>query len=162
MRGFSVTRFPHELLVLGLPTGDQERTARRLVQWAARLTDVRVRDALLVVISDAGVTDTVEITGTDPGHGPAGGPPGLISAEDVTEIGSVLSPGTGAVAVLVEHVWATRLSEDVDASDLWWVAALPVPTEWVRAAGQEVAARRATTVRGGRTVLPSVPHRAAS
>ncbi len=99
-----MTRFPHEMLVLGLPAENRERALHAVLAHVAALTDVRVNDALVVVTSPGQASETVEILGSRYGVGLTAATPGVIGQEDVAEIGSVLGPDSSAVAVLVEHV----------------------------------------------------------
>ncbi len=132
--GVPVTRSRFELLILGLPAEDQQRTVRELIGQVARSPDVSVLDAVLVVMSAGAVARTREIIGTgyDPGLRTA--TPGLISNADVTEIGAILAPDGDAVAVLLEHVWVERLAASAERHRGRWVAAVPVPADHVRAA----------------------------
>lgn len=136
-----MTRFPHELLVLGLPAQDRERAVHAVIGHVVGLTDVSVVDALVVVTSAGEVTDTVEIIGTAYDPGLAAPTPGVIGEADIAEIGSVLPPDGSALALLVEHVWATRLAAGLETVRGQWVASVPVPTADVRAAQSAVAGR---------------------
>jgi hypothetical protein len=128
-----MTRLPHELLVLGLPAENRERALHAVLAHVAGLTDVRVVDALVVVMSSGEVSETMEIL--------SAATPGVIGQEDIAEIGSVLAPDGSAVAVLVEHVWATRLAAGLQTVNGRWVASVPIPADDVRAAETAAAGR---------------------
>jgi hypothetical protein len=132
--GVAVTGAPQELLVLALPAENrsaesQQSAAQAVIGKVLRLTDLRILDALVVVTASGRAPEAVEIIGTAHDPGLSSATPGLINAEDVAEIGSVLAPDGGAVALLVEHVWATRLSVELEALNARWVGSVPVPTD---------------------------------
>jgi hypothetical protein len=137
-----VSRFPHELLVLGVPAQDRERTVREVIERVGALTDITVVDALLVVMSSGEVAEMIEIIGTACDPGLMSATPGLISDEDVVEIGSVLAPDGTAVALLVKHVWVSRLAQDFETLSAHWLASVLVPTDRVRAAEKAASRRR--------------------
>jgi hypothetical protein len=132
--GVSVTRFPYELLVLGLPVEEPEQTVGEVIEQMAGMPGVRIVDLLMVVMSAGAVAGTVEIIGTKDDRGLHAATPGLIGRQDITEIGSILAPDGTAVALLVEHVWATRLAASIAALRGQWIASVQVPAEHVMAA----------------------------
>jgi hypothetical protein len=103
------------------------------------LTDITVVDALVVVMSSGEVAEMVEIIGTACDPGLTSATPGLISDEDVSEIGAVLAPDGTAVALLVKHVWVSRLDEDFETLSAHWLASVLVPTDRVRTAEKAVS-----------------------
>jgi hypothetical protein len=133
-RGNSVTWLPYDLLVLGLPVEQPEDTVGEVIKQVVGSPGVRIVDALMLVMSAGVVAETVEIIGTKDDPGVPAAIPGLIGEQDIAEIGSILAPDGNAVAVLVEHVWATRLAASVAALRGQWIASVRVPEEHVRAA----------------------------
>ena len=65
---------------------------------------------------------------------------GLLSEEDVDDLGDGLEPGSSAAMLVFEHVWATRFRDAVLHSGGELVASVRVPKEVV----DEVVAARAT------------------
>jgi hypothetical protein len=129
-----MTRFPYELLVLGLPVGDPEHAAGEVIEQMMRSPGVRIVDVLIIVMSAGKVASTLEIMGTQRDSSLRTTAPGLIGKQDIAEIGSILAPDGNAAALLVEHVWAGQLAATIVALRGQWIASVRVPAEHVRAA----------------------------
>jgi uncharacterized membrane protein len=122
---FVVLAFPGE----GLATGVQTALER-----VTKAGDLRVVDALVVTkhgdgaASAAEVADVDELRGVQATYGLSDlETVGLIATDDVDEVAALLEPGTTAVAMLVEHVWARQLAESVAAAGGELVASVHVP-----------------------------------
>lgn len=58
----------------------------------------------------------------------------LLNEEDLLEIGELLSPGSSAVAIVIEHAWARGVAQAVEESDGTVVLSERIPREVVQAA----------------------------
>jgi hypothetical protein len=110
---------PLELLVLAFPGSvlpDRVGVALRTVEVSG---DVRVVDAIAVgkdaggVVTSHELGDIAVLADVATHYGLADMDTSLIDAADVEEIGVLLTPGSTAVALLVEHAWARETAESV-------------------------------------------------
>jgi uncharacterized membrane protein len=93
---------------------------------------VRLLDMLLVSRADDGTVEVREIDDvTPPGFA---GPieleaRGLAANDDIDEVADSLDPGTSAVIVVIEQLWAKSLAERFagSGSHLVWSARIPAP-----------------------------------
>lgn len=135
---------PLEFLVLAYPGAVPGSAAYDAVAPLRASADLRVVDALLVTRTEDGA-----VTATEPGRPltegvGAGGEDGrLIGAEDAEAAAELVAPGSCALLVLVEHLWARAAQEAVEASGGRVAAALRIPADRVERARADHAAATA-------------------
>jgi uncharacterized membrane protein len=129
---------PVDIVVLAFPGEVSERTLSALDAVEAR-EDVRIIDGLVVSKDADGRVDRTELT--DVGNRQdlaadlvARGGSGLIGIDDVVEVGELLDPGSVALALLVEHVWARELAAAVRADDGELLADVRIPHAYIEEA----------------------------
>ncbi|GAA2748100.1 MULTISPECIES: DUF6325 family protein [Kitasatospora] len=140
---------PAELLVLAFP---QETVTAEAAAALAKLRtagDIRVIDSLVVTRHGDGEATYGELADFEHLQGLAGSggqalP--LIGPEDAQEAAELLQPGTVAVIVLIEHVWAEEAAQALRAVGGRIASGVRIPPEnieeAVRAAEARVAAGR--------------------
>ncbi|GAA1268430.1 DUF1269 domain-containing protein [Kitasatospora nipponensis] len=133
---------PAELLVLTFPQETITAEAARALVKLRTAGDIRVIDSLVVTRSAEGVTSYGELADFE--HlrdviGDGGSELALIGPEDAQETAELLEPGTVAVLVLIEHLWAQAAAEALSAVGGRIATGVRIPPEHieeaVRAAG---------------------------
>jgi uncharacterized membrane protein len=128
---------PLEFLVMAFPgeeLSDRVANALRTVEVGG---DVRIVDAIVVLKDATGDVRSVELTevaalsGVAAEYGLADAPSCLVDDEDVREVGEVLHPGSHAVALLVEHVWARETAEAAWSAGGSLMASVRIPDAYV-------------------------------
>ncbi|OLB80592.1 MAG: hypothetical protein AUI14_06125 [Actinobacteria bacterium 13_2_20CM_2_71_6] len=122
-----------EFLVIAFPGDELSEQVEYAVRKVGVNGDLRIIDAQVVVKDTTGEVRSQELAhiaaladdAVVPGRTLA--PLGLIDAEDVTAIGTVLPLGSVAVALLLEHVWARETARTAHASGWAWLASIAVP-----------------------------------
>jgi uncharacterized membrane protein len=97
---------------------------------------IRVIDLVFVAKSTDGEVVGLELSELDESVASAfqphvDEPSGLVSDEDIEDLGADLAAGSSAAILLVEHLWATRFRDAVVGSGGELVAALRIPQEVV-------------------------------
>jgi uncharacterized membrane protein len=127
---------PVELLVVSFPgsefNGDVAPALAELVETGL----IRVIDLVFVAKSTDGEVVGLELSELDESVASAfqphvDEPSGLVSDEDIEDLGADLAAGSSAAILLVEHLWATRFRDAVVGSGGELVAALRIPQEVV-------------------------------
>ncbi|MCX5395134.1 DUF6325 family protein [Streptomyces sp. NBC_00094] len=107
---------PVECVVLAFPGERLKVAAVTAVAELRRAGQVRLIDSLVVVKSESGEVSTselVEYEEYDEATAVIGPEANLLGPEDAAEAAETLEPGTSALMLLVEHVWATRAAEAI-------------------------------------------------
>jgi hypothetical protein len=134
---------PVEILMIEFPgnklTGEIAPALAELVDQGT----IRVIDLLFVTKNGAGEVAAIELSDADAEVRSAFEPiveeaSGLLSEEDIEDLGEGLDPNSSAAMLLFEHVWATRFRDAVLASGGELLAAVRIPKEVV----DEVVAAR--------------------
>jgi hypothetical protein len=136
---------PVEILMIEFPgnkfTGEIAPALAELVDEGT----IRVIDLLFVTKDGAGQVAAIELGDTDNAVRSAFEPiieeaSGLLSEEDIEDLGEGLDPNSSAAMLLFEHVWATRFRDAVLQSGGELLASVRIPKEVV---DEVVAAREA-------------------
>jgi uncharacterized membrane protein len=129
---------PVEFLVLAFP-GEQVRADVVTPLVALQCSGgVRVIDTLVVVKAADGSVRAAELSEfAQLKDAAAGGDPvNLIGPEDAAEAAELLEPGSSALLVLVEHVWATEVAEAFRTAGGRVAASVRIPPEHLAEARQ--------------------------
>ena len=127
---------PVEILVVAFPgnqfTGEVAPALADLVESGL----IRVIDLVFVGKDAAGEVVAMELSELDEGIGAAFGavveePSGLLSDEDIADLGADLEPNSSAALLLFEHVWAIRFRDALVNSGGELVASIRIPKEVV-------------------------------
>ena len=127
---------PVEILVIAFPgnqfNGEVAPALADLVESGL----IRVIDLVFVAKDAAGDVVGMELSELDAGIGAAFGPvveepSGLLSEDDIDDLGADLEPNSSAAILLFEHVWATRFHDAVVNSGGELIASIRVPKEVV-------------------------------
>lgn len=112
---------PVEMIVVAFPgnrfTGEVVPALQDLIDRGL----IRVIDLVFVTKDADGTVAAVELSDVDPDLRAAFDPvvaelTGLVSEEDVEDLGEALDPDSSAAVLLFEHVWAGRFAEAVEGS----------------------------------------------
>jgi uncharacterized membrane protein len=134
---------PVEILVVAFPenqfTGEVAPALEELVTSGL----IRVIDLVFVTKDADGTVVGVELSDLDDATGAAfqphvEEPSGLLSEEDIADLGAELEPNSSAAILLFEHLWATKFRDAVVDSGGQLVASIRIPKEVI----DEVAAAR--------------------
>ena len=127
---------PVEILVVGFPknqfTGEIAPALEELVEAGT----IRVIDLVFVTKSADGEVVGIELADLDEATSAAfrphvEEPSGLVSDEDIADLGAALEPDSSAAILLFEHVWATRFRDAVLYSGGEMIASIRIPKEVV-------------------------------
>jgi hypothetical protein len=136
---------PVEILMVEFPgnkfTGEIAPALADLVDQGT----IRVIDLLFVTKDAHGKVGAIELSDADDAVRSAFEPiveeaSGLLSEEDIEDLGEGLDPDSSAAMLLFEHVWATRFRDAIVDSGGELLARVPIPKEVV----DEVIAARET------------------
>jgi len=125
---------PVEILVVGFPgnqfNGDVAPALADLVEGGL----IRVIDLVFVTKDEAGDVVGIELSDLEESTSAAfrphvEEPSGLLSDEDIADLGADLAPNSSAAILLFEHVWATRFRDAVLESGGEMLAAIRIPKE---------------------------------
>ena len=125
---------PVEILVVAFPenqfTGEIAPALEELV--ASGL--IRVIDLVFVTKDGDGTVVGIELSDLDDAAGAAfqphvEEPSGLLSEEDIEDLGAELEPNSSAAILLFEHLWATKFRDAVVDSGGQLVASIRIPKE---------------------------------
>jgi uncharacterized membrane protein len=129
---------PVEILVVAFPgnqfTGEIAPALADLVESGM----IRVIDLVFVAKDGAGDVVAIELSDVDAGISSAFGPvveepSGMLSDEDIADLGEDLPSNSSAAILLFEHVWATRFRDALLNSGGELVASVRIPKEVVDA-----------------------------
>jgi len=129
---------PVEILVIGFPgnkfTGEAAPALAELVEAGL----IRVIDLVFVTKDAEGDVAALELSQVDDATAAAyrqhvEEPSGLLSDDDIDELGADLEPNSSAAILLFEHVWATKFRDAVVDSGGELIASLRIPQEVVNA-----------------------------
>ncbi|MFD6347322.1 DUF6325 family protein [Streptomyces roseolus] len=140
---------PVECVVLAFPGGRLKVAAVAAIAELRKEGQVRLIDSLVVVRSEAGEVSTselVEYDEFDEATAEIGPEANLLGPEDAAEVAQSLEPGSCALMLLVEHIWAGRAAEAVREAGGRVAARVPVPdahVEEARAAYEQAVAAAA-------------------
>jgi uncharacterized membrane protein len=127
---------PVEILVVSFPgnqfTGEVAPALGELVESGT----IRVIDLVFVTKSADGEVTGIELSELDEATRAAFNPhvedpSGLVSDEDIEDLGDALEPNSSAAILLFEHVWATKFRDAVVDSGGELVASIRIPKEVV-------------------------------
>ena len=127
---------PVEILVIGFPgnkfSGEVAPALADLVESGL----IKVIDLVFVTKDAKGNVVGIELSDLDEATIAAfdphvGIPSGLVSDEDIEDIGADLEPESSAAILLFEHVWATRFRDAVLGSGGELIASIRIPKEVV-------------------------------
>jgi hypothetical protein len=127
---------PVEILVVGFPgnefTGEIAPALEELVADGM----IRVIDLVFVTKNAAGDVVGVELSDLDEATSAefrphVEEPSGMLSDEDIEDLGADLPPDSSAAILLFEHVWATRFRDAVLGSGGELIASIRIPKEVV-------------------------------
>jgi uncharacterized membrane protein len=125
---------PVEILVVAFPenqfTGEIAPALEELVTSGL----IRVIDLVFVTKDADGDVVGIELSDLDSAISAAfqphvEEPSGLISEEDIEDLGADLAPNSSAAILLFEHVWATKFRDAVLGSGGQLVASIRIPKE---------------------------------
>ena len=112
-----MTAGPFELIVLGFEGNNFKGEIANAIQEAESAGSIRVVDLVLVMKSTDGAITAMEIEDAQP-FAPEfqaleRDVKGLLTEDDAMTVAELLPPNTAALAVVIEHTWAARISEAV-------------------------------------------------
>lgn len=126
-------------LVLAEFTGD--RPSAPVTDALRELSDagtIRLIDLVLIAKDESDVVSFTEIS--DVGNGPIDlTASGLVSDEDVEELGALLSTGASAVLLVVELLWAKKLASRLFEAGGAVIDSIRIPAPVVNMVAQEAA-----------------------
>ncbi|MHA6760433.1 DUF6325 family protein [Streptacidiphilus sp. PAMC 29251] len=132
---------PVEFLVLAFPA--EQIGADVIAPLAAlrRSGGVRVLDTLVVTKAADGTVSAAELADLDQLKGAPTDADSinLMGEEDAAEAAELLEPGSSALLILVEHVWATEAAEAFRSAGGRVAASVRIPPEHITEARQALA-----------------------
>ncbi|MEV7282491.1 DUF6325 family protein [Streptomyces sp. NPDC093111] len=144
---------PVECLVLAFPGERLKVPAVTALAELRKAGQVRLIDSLVVTKSAAGEVSSSELAEYEEYEDAAaeiGPEANLLGPEDAAEVAQTLEPGSCALMLLVEHVWAAQAAEAVRAAGGHVAGRVPVPhafVEQAHAAYREAVAAAVSPVR---------------
>jgi uncharacterized membrane protein len=131
---------PVDVVVVAFP-GDVPDAMLVALDTVEASGDIRLIDALVVAKDADGRVTRAELADLESTQDLAAdllarGALGLIGIDDVDEVGQVLEPGTSALALLIEHVWARDVAEAVRDGQGSVLASVRIPHEFIAEAEQ--------------------------
>jgi uncharacterized membrane protein len=127
---------PVEILIVGFPgnqfTGEVAPALAELVDSGL----IRVIDLVFVTKDADGDVAALELSELDDATSAAyrshvEEPSGMLSEDDIEELGTDLEPSSSAAILLFEHVWATRFRDAVVNSGGQLIGSIRIPYEVV-------------------------------
>ena len=127
---------PVEILVVSFPGNEFNGEIASALAELVETGLIRVIDLVFVAKGADGDVVGIELSDVDEGVASAfqphvEEPSGLLSDEDIEDLGADLAPGSPAAILLFEHLWATRFRDAVVGSGGELVAAIRIPQEVV-------------------------------
>ncbi|MFF9838890.1 DUF6325 family protein [Streptomyces sp. NPDC013740] len=142
---------PVECPVLAFPGERLGVAAVTAIADLRRAGQVRLIDSLVVTKSPTGEVSSSELVEYEEYAAAAaeiGPEANLLGPEDAAEAAETMEPGSCALMLLVEHLWAGRAADAIREADGRVAARVPIPHEYVEqahAAYREVVAAAAAT-----------------
>jgi hypothetical protein len=128
---------PVEFVVIGLPDGElNDDIALALAELVASNT-VRILDLLVVMKDDDGLTSTIEyedFVGAPAFIDLEGDVSSLLSDEDTIHVAASLTPGSSAIVILWEDLWARDFADAVALANGTILSGGRVPSDVMDAA----------------------------
>jgi uncharacterized membrane protein len=129
---------PVEILVVGFPDNQFTGEIAPALEELVLTGQIRVIDLVFVTKDDAGDILGIELSDLDEVTSSAfrphvEEPSGLLSDEDIADLGEDLAPGSSAAILLFEHMWATRFRDALLDSGGELIASIRLPKEDVDA-----------------------------
>ncbi|MGW4054875.1 DUF6325 family protein [Streptomyces sp. NPDC004779] len=143
---------PVECVVLAFPGERLKVSAVAAIAELRKEGQVRLIDSLVVVRASGGEVSTselIEYDEFDEATAEIGPEANLLGPEDAAEVAQSLEPGSCALMLLVEHIWAARAAEAIQEAGGRVAARVPVPDTHVEAA--RAAYEEAVTAAAGRS-----------
>jgi uncharacterized membrane protein len=126
---------PFEFVVLAFPGQGLALGVRTALDRLAEAGELRVADALVVKKDSAGTTRVAELYPVPAGSGvPSLESLGLAARDDVDEVSIAIERDTTVLVMLIEHAWATDLTEAIEAAGGSVLASLRIPRPQVEEA----------------------------
>ncbi|GAA1798010.1 DUF1269 domain-containing protein [Planosporangium flavigriseum] len=125
---------PLEFLVVAFPGEALPDRVASVLQAVETGGAVRIVDALAVVKDRDGHVRGVEFADVPALAAYDVADPGLIDAADVDEVGQALDAGTAALALLIDHVWASAADAAVRELGGLLVGAVRIPEAYANEA----------------------------
>jgi uncharacterized membrane protein len=127
---------PVEILVVSFPGNEFSGEIAPALEELVEAGTIRVIDLVFVTKGADGEILGVELSELDEAMSAAfrphvEEPSGLLSDEDIADLGAELEPDSSAAILLFEHVWATRFRDAVLGSGGELVASIRIPKEVV-------------------------------
>jgi uncharacterized membrane protein len=127
---------PVEILVVGFPENQFSGEIAPALEELVEAGTIRVIDLVFVGKNADGEVIGVELSDLDEATSAAfrphvEEPSGMLSDEDIADLGADLEPNSSAAILLFEHVWATRFRDAVLGSGGELVASIRIPKEVV-------------------------------
>ncbi|MEW1912443.1 DUF6325 family protein [Kitasatospora sp. NPDC085895] len=135
---------PAELIVLTFPQEAITAESARALAALRTAGDIRVVDALVVTRRADGAVEYAEVGEVEHLHGvvAAGGHElPLIGPADAQEAAALLAPGSVAVVVLIEHLWAQSAAAALGAVGGRIASGVRIPPERIEEAVRAARAR---------------------
>jgi hypothetical protein len=134
---------PVEILVVRFPGNEFKGEIAPALGELVESGTIRVIDLVFVAKGPEGDVAAMELSDLDESTSAAfqphvEEPSGLLSDEDIEDLGAELEPNSSAALLLFEHVWATKFRDAVLDSGGELVASIRIPKEVV----DEVVAAR--------------------
>jgi uncharacterized membrane protein len=139
-----MTAGPFELIVLGFEGDHFKGEIARAIQEAEAAGSVRVVDLVFVLKSTDGRVSAMEIEDAQP-FAPEfedleRDVRGLLTEEDAITIAELLPPNTAALAAVIEHTWASKISEAVGRAGGRMLASQRISPNSIDAVSDEIEA----------------------
>ncbi|MER8044540.1 DUF6325 family protein [Streptomyces sp. NPDC094032] len=128
---------PVECLVLAFPGERLKVPAVTAIADLRKAGQVRLIDSLIVTKSAAGEVSSSELVEYEEYEDAAaeiGPEANLLGPEDAAEVAETLEPGSCALMLLVEHVWAAHAAEVIREADGYVAGRVPIPHAFVEEA----------------------------
>jgi uncharacterized membrane protein len=127
---------PVEILVVAFPGNQFTGEIAPALEALVKAGTIRVIDLVFVTKGADGEVVGVELSEVDEATSAAfrphiEEPSGLLSDEDIADLGADLAPSSSAAILLFEHVWATEFRDAVVNSGGELVASIRIPKEVV-------------------------------
>jgi uncharacterized membrane protein len=139
-----MTAGPFELIVLGFEGNNFKGEIAKAIQEAESTGSVRVVDLVFVIKAPDGAITAMEIEDAQP-FAPEfqaleRDVKGLLTEDDAMTVAELLPPNTAALAVVIEHTWASKISEAVRNAGGRMLASQRISPDSIDAVSDEIEA----------------------
>ncbi|RSS61444.1 DUF6325 family protein [Streptomyces sp. WAC06614] len=136
---------PVDLVVLSFPVDRPPDSFLAALENVERREDVRILDALVVTKAADGTVERVELHDIESLADAAAGIAarrvlGTVGADQVDALVPLMEPGSTALALLVENVWARETAEEVRSHGGRLLASVRIPYEQIADVEAELSA----------------------